>query len=181
MENPDIFLFLKIWLFHFKYGVDSNTNHISKLYRFERLIAKNNLSECIRSQNVNFNIKLSIFGLCHLVPHLFHGIQTLFLLCTWLILQTAFCVSMEFYLNGKVWVKTYCVEYISWNAKNRKERCNYLMLTIQWLSRTFEFYYTYVELSPPFYCTRNSRFMEFEIKFTLFDTLPCTKLLETYY
>lgn len=70
---------------------------------------------------------------------------------------------------------------MSLNAKNRKERCNYLMLTIQWLSRTFEFYYTYVELSPPFYCTRNSRFMEFEIKFTLFDTLPCTKLLETYY
>ena len=58
------------------------------------------------------------------------------------------------------------------------------MLTIQWLSRTFEFYYTYVELSPPFYYTRNSRIMEFEIKFTISDmchVTKCTKLLETYY
>ena len=93
-----------------------------------------------------------------------------------------FLVSEEFCLNGKVWVKPKRVEFIYLGTqKNRKECCNYLMLTIQWLSRMFEFYYTYVELSPLFYCTRNSRIMEFEIKFTLFDALPCTKLLENYY
>ena len=40
------------------------------------------------------------------------------------------------------------------------------MLTIPCLSRTFEFYYNYVELSPHFYCTHNSRFMNFGSKFT---------------